>query len=350
MTVASVSPQLRLLSTSYSSITTRLRRFVLYVWIVVITLHNISIVSNSALNPSLIITTATTTSITNNNNIHHYTHNKYNFNQKIMFRTVLTSNTRGASMRTSSGTALELLPLKSAALTTESSSFLQESSTIQTKGSSDENDAATTSPSKSQKLKKRSPLKTRFGLFRRKLMIDDNSDDDDNDISSLLSEYKNTTVSTPPSSGPAMLTATTTGGITYLNKNPWTIGSLFRGGATTTIPTTTTTSTSTVGGRGYYGSSIYGVYMILSKLFHTIFVQNFCYFANFVGTTKTRCFCLLVFSVFIESYATTLSKQAKDTGNALLFARACLVYLFWYDFLLYIISSCYPGYIDYLSL
>lgn len=58
----------------------------------------------------------------------------------------------------------------------------------------------------------------------------------------------------------------------------------------------------------------------------TVFTQ----FATFVGKTKARCFVLLVISVLIESYATTLSKQAKDTGNALLFVRACIVYLMWY--------------------
>lgn len=61
-----------------------------------------------------------------------------------------------------------------------------------------------------------------------------------------------------------------------------------------------------------------------------ILVAIFCRFANFIGQTKTRCFLLLMLSVFIESYATTLSKQAKDTGNALLFVRACFVYLMWY--------------------
>lgn len=59
-------------------------------------------------------------------------------------------------------------------------------------------------------------------------------------------------------------------------------------------------------------------------------VAAFCQFADYVGQTKARCFILLMFSVLIESYATTLSKQAKDTGNALLFARACVVYLMWY--------------------
>jgi hypothetical protein len=61
-----------------------------------------------------------------------------------------------------------------------------------------------------------------------------------------------------------------------------------------------------------------------------LLVAAFLRFANFVGQTKARCFLLLLFSVLIESYATTLSKQAKDTGNAFLFVRACFVYLMWY--------------------
>lgn len=60
-----------------------------------------------------------------------------------------------------------------------------------------------------------------------------------------------------------------------------------------------------------------------------LLVATFLRFANFVGQTKARCFLLLLVSVFIESYATTLSKQAKDTGNALLFVRACFVYIMW---------------------
>ena len=157
------------------------------------------------------------------------------------------------------------------------------------------------------------------------MMTDDDAGDGGGDEIDISSVYSNHT-STSPLPTTAMLAATA-GNMAFLNneKNTFSIGSLFRGGATTT-------NTPVVGDSGYHSNSIQGILMILSKLFQTVFVQNFCHFANFVGTTKTRCFCLLVFSVFVESYATTLSKQAKDTGNALLFARACLVYLFWYVF------------------
>jgi hypothetical protein len=83
-----------------------------------------------------------------------------------------------------------------------------------------------------------------------------------------------------------------------------------------------------------------GMLASLSSPFHLVrgsavigknlLVAAFLRFANFVGQTKARCFLLLLFSVLIESYATTLSKQAKDTGNAFLFIRACFVYLMWY--------------------
>jgi hypothetical protein len=164
-------------------------------------------------------------------------------------------------------------------------------------------------------------------------MDDDN--DDENTASSFLyntNTNNNTNGSRNQtnvlSSSTAILAATTTSHVAFINSNnnlnKLSTSSYVRGGSTTTI----TTATNSMGESGkQYLSKLF---MILSKLFHTVLVQNFCHFANFVGTTKTRCLCLLVFSVFIESYATTLSKQAKDTGNALLFARACLVYIFWY--------------------
>jgi hypothetical protein len=322
MTVTLVSHQLRNVPSFSFIVQQRLQRFVVYVWIIVITLHNISIVSNSALNPSLIITTATTTGT---NNFNYIKHSKRN-----MFRTVLSSSTRGGVSTTPSGTALELLPLHPVSLMAESSSSFHEQqplSSILTSTSFPEEEGrddqeAVASNRRTLKTKQlRSPLKSRFGLFRRKLMMMD--DDGENDTSSL--SFNNNTSTPPPST--TMLAATTVN-IAFINnsnmnhKSKLSIGSLFRGGATATNPV--------VESGHYYGFSIRGAYMILSKLFQTIFVQNFCQFANFIGTTKTRCFCLLVFSVFIESYATTLSKQAKDTGNALLFARACLVYLFWY--------------------
>ena len=322
MTVALVSPLLRIVSSSSSSssssIVSRLQRFVLYVWIVVITLHNISIVSNSALNPSLYIITTATITTTTNNHIYQKTHHK----RKNMFRTVLSSSNHGASEK-----SLELLPLNPVSLTTESSVLQaqqqqQQLLTLNTKASLDDDnddDDNESSPSKSRALNEkqlRSPLRTRFGLFRRKLMMEDTMDVENFD----------TTASPPPpppSSGGTILAAAAA---IIPGKSKLTIGSLFRGGATTATSTVVGSSDT---GHNYFITSVHGVVMILSKLFHTIFVQNFCHFANFVGTTKARCFCLLIFSVIVESYATTLSKQAKDTGNALLFARACLVYLFW---------------------
>jgi hypothetical protein len=124
-------------------------------------------------------------------------------------------------------------------------------------------------------------LQSRAGLFRRRLLVGENA----------------RTIGT---------NQTTTSSTTFLTMDPF--RSLFRGGAS---------------GVGVAGS-------IAASSWHTLLVELFCRFANFVGQTKTRCFLLLVFSVVVESYATTLSKQAKDTGNALLFGRACLVYLFWY--------------------
>jgi hypothetical protein len=126
----------------------------------------------------------------------------------------------------------------------------------------------------------RSP--TRYGLFRRKLM-------DEHSTSFRSNGTSSSTVATSSNGG-------------VFSK--FTLSNIFRGGAT-------------------------GGLSIISTTFHTVFVESFLRFANFIGHTKARCFCLLVFSVIIESYATTLSKQAKDTGNALLFGRACLVYLFW---------------------
>lgn len=130
----------------------------------------------------------------------------------------------------------------------------------------------------------RSPLKSlqsRAGLFRRRLQVED-------------------------SARPINQTASASSSSSLLAMTPF--RSLFRGGASTVGATTS----------------------IAAAPWHSLLVDLFCRFANFVGQTKTRCFFLLVFSVVVESYATTLSKQAKDTGNALLFGRACLVYLVWY--------------------
>ena len=202
MTVALVSPLLRIVSSSSSSsssIVSRLQRFVLYVWIVVITLHNISIVSNSALNPSLYIITTATTTTTTNNHIYQKTHHK----RKNMFRTVLSSSNHGASEK-----SLEFLPLNPVSLTTESSVLQaqqqQQLLTLNTKASLDDDnddDDNESSPSKSRALNEkqlRSPLRTRFGLFRRKLMMEDTMDVENFD----------TTASPPPSSGGTILAAT----------------------------------------------------------------------------------------------------------------------------------------------
>ena len=43
---------------------------------------------------------------------------------------------------------------------------------------------------------------------------------------------------------------------------------------------------------------------------------------------------LLLASIVLESYATALSKQAKDTGKLVIFLRACTLYLLWFVLLL----------------
>jgi hypothetical protein len=103
-----------------------------------------------------------------------------------------------------------------------------------------------------------------------------------------LYENNNTTGSTPPSSGGTTMLAATTGGITYLNnnKNPLTIGSLFRGGATTTMPTTTTNTRS-----GNYGKwCINDPVQIISDNICTKFLSlcQLCWYNK-----NTQCFCLL---------------------------------------------------------
>jgi hypothetical protein len=133
-------------------------------------------------------------------------------------------------------------------------------------------------------------IHTRAGLFRRRLVED--------------ATGSRTDSANSPGSGNTL--------------SKFTLSSLFRGGS----------------------NSGMAAYSIATTAWHTILVDGFCSFANFVGQTKTRCFFLLVFSVIIESYATTLSKQAKDTGNALLFARACFVYLFWYVLLFSLFQVC----------
>jgi len=50
----------------------------------------------------------------------------------------------------------------------------------------------------------------------------------------------------------------------------------------------------------------------------------------FVGASKTRCVLTLLVSILLEGYATTLSKQAKDTGRIVVFLHACALYLMWY--------------------
>ena len=57
----------------------------------------------------------------------------------------------------------------------------------------------------------------------------------------------------------------------------------------------------------------------------TSFVQ----FAQFIGKSKLRCFAVLLCSIVLESYASSLSKAAKDAGSVLLFVRAVCIYVFW---------------------
>jgi hypothetical protein len=61
-----------------------------------------------------------------------------------------------------------------------------------------------------------------------------------------------------------------------------------------------------------------------------VVVDAFLRFAEFVGENRTRCLIMLFLATCFESYATTLSKRAKDTGNVLIFVRAMLVYMLWY--------------------
>jgi hypothetical protein len=48
-----------------------------------------------------------------------------------------------------------------------------------------------------------------------------------------------------------------------------------------------------------------------------------------VGSSKTKCWILLVVSILFETLATTLSKRARDIGSPLLFVAACVLYLIW---------------------
>lgn len=59
-------------------------------------------------------------------------------------------------------------------------------------------------------------------------------------------------------------------------------------------------------------------------------VTAFGKFSSFIGASKTRCFIVLLCSIILESYATALSKQAKDTGRLIVFLHACSLYLLWY--------------------
>lgn len=55
--------------------------------------------------------------------------------------------------------------------------------------------------------------------------------------------------------------------------------------------------------------------------------ESFVRFIQFVGKSRTRCLCLLVCSILLENFSTTLSKRAKDIGSPKLFACACSLYI-----------------------
>lgn len=59
-------------------------------------------------------------------------------------------------------------------------------------------------------------------------------------------------------------------------------------------------------------------------------VQSFNRFASYIGHSRARCLMLLTASIILESFATGLSKQAKDTGSVGTFVVACGVYIAWY--------------------
>lgn len=53
---------------------------------------------------------------------------------------------------------------------------------------------------------------------------------------------------------------------------------------------------------------------------------GFVNFANYIGRSRVRCLLLLLTSICFESFATALSKRAKDTGSVITFLKAICVY------------------------
>lgn len=68
--------------------------------------------------------------------------------------------------------------------------------------------------------------------------------------------------------------------------------------------------------------------------------KSFIQFTKFIGSSKTRCLCLLVISILFENISTTLSKRAKDVGSVKIFLCACVLYLLWYASLVPMLFAC----------
>lgn len=51
--------------------------------------------------------------------------------------------------------------------------------------------------------------------------------------------------------------------------------------------------------------------------------------SKYIGQSKLRCFVVLLCSIVLESYATSLSKAAKEAGSVILFVRAVCIYVCW---------------------
>ena len=74
-----------------------------------------------------------------------------------------------------------------------------------------------------------------------------------------------------------------------------------------------------------FWSMFRGGYTLMNSLLYTLCVNGITFF----GKSKSRCYTLLVVTVIMESYATALSKQAKEVGSTALFAWSCFVNFFW---------------------
>ena len=139
--------------------------------------------------------------------------------------------------------------------------------------------------------------------------------------SPLFASQNNNNSWTSPTHQPATATiSSSSNGSRRKRKGLWAVASTALAGA----------SSGTLGvnilARGGTANTLLGPVQVLLQLA----VHAFARFSNFMGASKTRCFLMLLCSILLECYATTLSKRAKDTGQVLVFLHACSLYLMWY--------------------